>query len=226
MVNETEKKGSIDKKEEQSADVSSLFLLMMLPLIFIIVLDPEMRTAIGNAMDGICYPSIGFDGKMPIWTLFMGGVILVFFTTIIRHKFTDWESMGKSRHLQRWYQDEIKKARENGDLPRMKKLLQMQSDIMKMTMSTTNKMMRSMVFTMVIAILIFFWLAVFISEETATRYVSVPWSPLVDLTAPGPFLGIMPTWILLYILLTIPIGQLIQSILKIISFSRKVGVEI
>jgi len=75
--------------------------------------------------------------------------------------------------------------------------------------------------TIVVAMAIFLWLGVFMYSGTVSNYISLPWVTSFNYTQPGPFLHIMPSWILLYSLLSLPLGQVLGAVLKIVSFRRK-----
>lgn len=204
---------------------SSLLMILMLPVLMIVVLNPEVRMALGGAVGGLFTPVFGFGGLYPIWTLFACSVVLIIFTTVVRHFFTNWLEMGKQKHLSAWVQKQFKEVRLRGNVTKMKKLNEYQADMMKQSTDTMGSQMKTTLVTIVVAMAIFLWLGVFLYNGTTGTYLSTPWAPSVDYTKPGPFLHIMPSWILLYSALSIPLGQVLGAALKIFSFERKLDAK-
>jgi uncharacterized membrane protein (DUF106 family) len=200
---------------------SQLMILMMLPLMLIVIMDPNIRNALGGAVGGLFDPVFGFGGLYPVWTLFACSVVLVIFTTVVRHFFTNWADQGRQKHLSSWIQAQYKEVRLKGNVTKMKKLNQFQAEMMKQSTDAMGSQMKTTMVTIVVAMAIFLWLGVFMYSGTVSNYLSTPWEPTVDYLKPGPFLHIMPTWILVYSVLSIPLGQVLQSVLKIWSFRRK-----
>ena len=200
---------------------SQMLILMMLPIMLIVVMDPNVRNALGGAVGGLFTPVFGFGGLFPVWTLFACSVVLVIFTTIVRHFFTNWVDQGKQKHLSSWVQAQHKVVREKGNVTKLKKLNEYQAAMMKQSTDTMGSQMKTTLVTIVVAMAIFLWLGVFMYSGTVTNYISTPWASSVDYLKPGPFIHVMPTWILLYSVVSIPLGQVLQSVLKVWSFKRK-----
>jgi len=201
---------------------SSFTIIFVMMFVMIIVMDPNVRLFLGSAVSGAFTPVFGFGGAFPIWTIFSASVVLVIFTTIVRHFFTDWVSQGRQKHNSNWIQKEYKKIREHGNLTKMKELNAYQAEMMKSSGDAMAGQMKTTVVTIVVAMAIFLWLGVFLYSGTVSRTISTPWSPTVDYTTPGPFLHIMPSWILLYSVLSLPLGQAIGAVLKMWDFRRKI----
>jgi uncharacterized membrane protein (DUF106 family) len=201
---------------------SSLLLLMMLPLLMIVIMTPDIRLALGSAVGGLFTPAFGFGGQYPVWTLFACSVVLVIFTSVVRHFFTNWVEQGRQKHLSSWVQKQYKDVRMRGNITKMKKLNEYQSEMMKQSTDTMGSQMKTTLVTIFVAMAIFLWLGVFMYSGTTSTFLSVPWAPKVNYLSPGPFIHVMPTWILLYSILSIPLGQVLGAALKIISFQRKV----
>ena len=199
----------------------SLGLIMLLPLVMIIVLDPGIRVALGSAVGAAFTPLFGFGGLYPLWTLFVTSVVLIIFTTVVRHFFTDWLAMGKQKHVSNWVQKQYSEVRQKGNVTKMKKLNEFQSEMMKQSGDQMGSQMKTTMVTIVVAMAIFLWLGVFMYSNVASPYISVPWASLVNLNAPGPFLHMAPSWVLFYSLLSLPLGQVLGAALKLFSFRRK-----
>ncbi len=200
---------------------SQMLILMMLPIMLLVVMDPNIRTALGGAVGGLFTPVFGFGGAFPVWTLFACSVVLVIFTTVVRHFFTNWADQGRQKHMSSWVQAQYKEVRLKGNVTKMKKLNEYQAEMMKQSTDAMGSQMKTTLVTIVVAMAIFLWLGVFMYSGTLTHYMSTPWASTVDYNKPGPFVHIMPTWILVYSVLSIPLGQVLQSVLKVWSFRRK-----
>jgi uncharacterized membrane protein (DUF106 family) len=202
---------------------STMLLMMMLFIILIFVMDPNVRVSLGGAVGGLFTPVFGFGGAFPVWTLFACSVVLVIFTTTVRHFFTNWVDQGRQKHLSTWIQSQYKEVRLKGNVTKMKKLNEHQANMMKQSTDAMGSQMKTTLVTIVVAMAIFLWLGVFMYNGTLTHYLSVPWASTVDYTHPGPFIHVMPTWILLYSVISMPLGQVLQTALKIWSFRRKLN---
>jgi len=208
-------------KPAQPRGMGSMGLIFMLPLLMLIILDPNIRVAMGTAVGGAFDPVFGFGGQFPVWTLFITSIILVIFTTVVRHFFTDWVAMGRQKHTSSWVQKQYREIRLKGNVTRMKKLNEYQADMMKQSSNQMGSQLKTTMVTIVVAMAIFLWLGVFMYDGTISNYISLPWVTSFNYLQPGPFLHIMPSWILLYSLLSLPMGQVLGAVLKIFSFRRK-----
>jgi len=200
---------------------SSMMILMMLPILLIVIMDPNARTALGGAVGGLFTPLFGFGGEFPVWTLFACSLVLIVFTTTVRHFFTNWVDQGRQKHLSSWVQSQAREVRLKGNVTKLRRLNQYQSEMMKKSTDTMGSQMKTTLVTIVIAMAIFLWLGVFMYTGTVTHFISTPWDTTVDYNQPGPFLHIIPNWILFYSVLSIPLGQVLGALLKIWSFRRK-----
>jgi uncharacterized membrane protein (DUF106 family) len=200
---------------------SSLGLIFLLPIIMLVVLDPNIRMALGSAVGAAFTPVFGFGGLYPVWTLFITSIILVIFTTVVRHFFTDWVAMGRQKHTSSWVQKQYREIRQKGNVTKMKKLNEYQADMMKQSGDQMGSQMKTTMVTIVVAMAIFLWLGVFMYSGTVSNYISLPWLNSFNYLQPGPFIHVMPSWVLLYSLLSLPMGQVLAAVLKIITFRRK-----
>lgn len=199
----------------------SLGLIFLLPIMMLVVLDPTIRNALGSAVGGVFTPVFGFGGLFPLWTLFITSIVLVIFTTVVRHFFTDWVAMGRQKHTSSWVQKQYREVRLKGNVTKMKRLNEYQADMMKQSSDQMGSQMKTTMVTIVVAMAIFLWLGVFMYDGTVSNYFSLPWAVSFNYLTPGPFIHVMPSWILLYSLLSIPLGQVLAAVLKIYSFRRK-----
>jgi uncharacterized membrane protein (DUF106 family) len=209
-----------EAQQEDSPGFQGATIIMMMLVLFII-LNPGLRLALGSALGVVFDPLIGFDGKYPVMTLLCAGLIMTVFTTLVRHRFTKWTDMAKSQHRMKHFNKEFKEARISGNQLKINKLTEVQKSLMKEQMATSNTQMKLMPITMIVVIPIFGWIWVYIAGSLINTSFSAPWAFNVSLLGRGPFLGIMPLWIFVYSLISIPVGQMFQKTLKYVEFKKR-----
>ena len=97
------------------------------------------------------------------------------------------------------FNKELRQARLENNLYKVKKLTEMQQSMMAGNMSSMNKTMKVMPYTMLIIIPIFLWIRYFIAvtaSEAGTLIINIPWS--VAGVSLSHTLWFMPSWILVY----------------------------
>lgn len=194
-------------------------LMIMLVMFFAIsiLFTPDLRMVIGNAVGFVFYPAVGFGGLFPIITLMLAGLLMIFLSTILRHFFVDWVSQARNQKIVSAFQKELRKARLENNMYKIKKLTEVQGEIMQKSMSGMNSQMKLMPVTMAVIIPVFAWLYIFVSLDVPTTMISVPWYWNTDLNASS----VLPNWILLYSLVTLPFGQVLARVLKYFSFRKR-----
>ena len=195
-------------------------LLTMLFMIYIIM-NPELRDGMGSAAGTVLGSRITFDYEYPAVTFLLAGVTMISLTTIIRHILIDWEAMADTQNKMKAYQKEMSDARKSGNEPRMRKLMDLNPQVMVLQSEMMSNQMRPMMFTMLIAMPIIFWLCFgegnFV-ERMDHRVLSLPWEPNYSLTDK---LWFLPHSILVYSALSLPFGQVLLRGLKLVSLSTK-----
>ena len=192
---------------------------MLLTMLFMmyIIMNPGIRTGMGNLAKDVLEPQIGFDHQYPAITFLFAGILMISVTTIIRHILIDWESMADTQNKMRAYQKEMGDARKSGNEPRMRKLMDLNPQIMVLQSEMMSNQMRPMMFTMLIAIPIIMWLRIFV-DEMNHQVLSLPWEGNYNL---NDSLWFLPHWILVYSALSLPFGQILMRGLKIVSLNIK-----
>jgi len=209
---------SRDSPADKPPKIGGQMLMMMIMFMMILFLfNQPVRMAIGGALGTVLYPAIGFDGSFPIITLMTAGMMMIVFTTIIRHFFVDWVEMARNQRIVSAFNKELRKARLENNMYKIKKLTEMQKDIMAKSLSSTQTQIKLMPLTMLIIIPIFAWIWVFVSESIPSSTFSVPWALDGDLLRSN----VLPNWILVYSLMTLPFGQVVSRILKFFSFRKR-----
>ena len=202
-----------DEEEVKPPAIGGTFLTMMFMLW--IIINPELRDFMGETAGTVLEPRITFDYQYPVLTFLFAGIIMISFTTIIRHFIIDWEKMAEIQTKMGAYNKEMGEARQSGNEAKMKKLFAMQPQIMMLQSEMMSNQMKPMAFTMIIAIPIIMWLRIFVNGLDL-QVMSLPWEPNYSLDED---LWILPHWILVYSGLSLPFGQIIMRILKIFSNS-------
>lgn len=191
--------------------------LMMMLIMLMVITSPGLREGMGLAAGGVLEPSIGMDGELILMTIWIAGLIMVFSTTLIRHFVMDWAKMAEVQQKMGAFQKEVKKARKSGNMARMQKLMKThQPKVMSLQAEMSSNQTKPMIFTMFIALPIFMWLYDFI-DGLPWRYASLPWESAWSLRSNKGTL--LPHWIILYSLMSLPFGQALQRGLKLLSFS-------
>ena len=202
---------------DNKAQGSQLLLLMFVMFIMIFIFgDPNIRSIIAESLNVVFYPLIGFGGQVPLLTIVLAGIIVVFLSSFFTNLFTDWLAMGKAQEVSRAFNKELSKARKEGNTNRVKKLMKMQPQIMKMTTQSSSGMMKPMFFLFIFIAPIFIWLLYFLGN-LQYYYITVPWADGVSLFGRG--ISIMSNWFLIYLLFSMVLGQLIRQGLKVLTWS-------
>ena len=211
-------------EEEVQPPAMGGMLLTMLFMVYIL-LNPEMRVGMGNLAENILEPQIGFEHEYPVLTFLFAGVLMISLTTIIRHVLIDWEKVAEVQTKMAAYNKEMSEARRSGNNARLNKLMTMQPQVMVLQSEMMSNQMRPMMFTMLIAMPIIFWLCFgednFV-ERMDLKVMSLPWEPNYSLTDRS---WIIPHSILVYSALSLPFGQILMRFLKLLSLSKSEKVD-
>lgn len=210
------------KKEEEDKPkprINFWMILMMMGILFIMI-DPALRSGVASGVGLVMEPIVGFNGRYPTLTIILTGIIMIFLTTIVRHFFIDWIRMAKVQNTMRAFQKEFNKARKEKDTKRVNELQKIQPEVMGLQAEMTGSQMKPMAFSMVIVVPLFAWLWEFITVFDY-QFFAAPWNLHVDFfSRDGIIFGtsILPHWILLYSVMSIPFGQILQKALKVWSW--------
>jgi len=181
------------------------------------------RTQIGKAMNYAFEPVIGFNGQWPVLTLVIAGLIMITLSTVIRTLMTDFVGQAKNQKIQSDFNKEMRKARTENNLYKIKKLQAEQPKMMARSMESSTQMMKVMPITMVIVMPIYAWVGYFLGDPYyGGQVVSVvppelltiliPWQE-VDLVG-RIVMNMIPVWIVIYTMISLPIGQLENRIVR------------
>jgi len=196
---------------------NQLVLLMAFMMAVFIMFDNGLRQSLGKIVGIGLGPLVGFAGHQPILTLLLTGLIMSMFSITVRHFFIDWVSMARNQRIGSAFQKELREARSSNNTYKLKKLTEIQPQIMAQQMKASQTQLKLMPVTMIVIIPIFAWLANFVYLDLQSTVFSVPWEFNSDMKHSN----VLPNWVLLYSLLTLPFGQVLTRVLKYFSFSKK-----
>jgi uncharacterized membrane protein (DUF106 family) len=200
----------------------SNMIWMMLSLgIMMMLLIGEIRKFVGDTVGIVFGPLIGFNGQYVILTIMIAGIIMMTGSTIIRTLLTDTIRQTKNQKEMSAFNAELRKARIENNLYKIKKLTEMQQAMMSKSMESSMKMMKTMPLTMLIVMPIISWIWIFMDKlahmDVGLVTVSVPWASGVVLTDSLMF----PVWILIYMLVTIPFAQILGRVIRRFKFKKR-----
>ncbi len=205
------------------AALSRFVTIFIVMLAVVILLDAQLRDALGRIIGYGLMPLIGFNYAYPVITLFLAGMLMSALTIIVRHFFTNYVEQAESQRIVSAFNKELRTARLENNTFKMKKLMEQQSKIMQRSMKSSTTQLKLMPVTMVIVVPIFAWIAVFMANAPSA-IVSVPWAYNVDLNA----YTVLPNWVLIYSLASLPFGQVVARLLRWADFRKrlaKIGAE-
>lgn len=187
------------------------FLMAMMMMLFITV-DPNLRTLLGKGMSLLLTPSIGFGGALPVISVALAGLLTGFVSTGLRTWSTDFVAVERFRTLQRAFSREMSDARRRRDVDRTRKLRDAQPYLMSHSMQVQMSTMKPAIGTMILAIAVFWWLAIFLAQDVRIQSISLPWAASWPIHATfGPF----PYWIGLYSVMSLPATLALGAALKL-----------
>ncbi|MFQ5919587.1 MAG: DUF106 domain-containing protein [Thermoplasmata archaeon] len=198
---------------------NQLLMVFMFIAMLLILFIEEARLGLGFLMGIILEPLIGFDHLYLVVTIFLAGAIPLTISTLLRHRMTDWTTQGRMAATNKALGKEMRQAVANRNQAKMKKLQETRTEVMREFMPVQMAQFRTLPITMILFIAIFAWLSFFIAS-TAFPVVSIPWDVNASL---GGGVGFFASWVLLYIVITMPISLVLSRVLKYVSFRRKLA---
>lgn len=193
-------------------------MVAMLGTMVIMFLVMGYREQIGGALNGF-FHVIDFDGQKPVLTLVIAGLIMITLSTLLRSILTDPVGPAMSQFKQKKFSAEYRQARLDNNLNRMKKFEAMQPRMMEATQNQSSSMMMAMPLTMVVIIPVYAWIYYFVEHTVPTELLTIdmPWG-LLGLKDTIVF---MPAWIIIYSLISLPIGQLENKLILYLKLGKR-----
>jgi uncharacterized membrane protein (DUF106 family) len=203
-----------DPKKQMNQFITIFIFVFAMFVLF----DQSLRTWLGNIVGYVLEPVVGLNGTMPVVTLFLTGIIMTSLSILLRHFFTDYVGQAESQKIVSAFNKELRDARVENNKYKIKKLTEEQPNILKKSMDMSTSQMKLMPVTMLAIIPIFAWLSVWIGHlDPAMAIVNVPWASDVSLVASN----LLPNWVLLYSLISIPFGQILSRALRYFEFRKR-----
>lgn len=187
-------------------------MIGMLAVLVITFVVMAFRKEIGGALN-VVLQVINFDGKWPVLTLVIAGLIMITFSTVVRGLLTDPVKQARTQQEQTAFNAEMRQARLENNLFKLKKLQDKQMEMMGAQMETSTQMMKTMPITMIVVIPVYAWVWYFLDSGIVTAEllrIATPWgmANLMDMV------WIMPMWIVIYTMISLPIGQIENRIVR------------
>ncbi len=222
--------GSPENVQPPAMNNSSMsrMLITMLVVMAVSMITVQFRMEIGGALDYV-FRILAFTDstgtpQYPMISIMLVCTIAILITTVIRSLMQDPLEMARNQQVQSDFNRELRQARIENNLFKMKKLEEMQPQMMEASMKQSTDMMKVLPVTMVIFIPIIAWAWYFVNTGTVDDpgayfsptnrpIIELPWCGNVDLTG-SVFLG-MPLWLILYMMVTLPIGQVENRLIRL-----------
>ncbi|MCQ2084756.1 MAG: EMC3/TMCO1 family protein [archaeon] len=210
-----------ESQQQNMQPMPTSTLVGMMATLLIMMVVVSFRSEIGGALN-VVFQYVDFNGEYPVLTLVIAGLIMITLSTTVRSLLSDPIAMAKSQHLQSEYNAEMRKARTENNLYKLKKLQDLQPQMMSASMEQSTKQMKLMPVTMVFVIPIYAWIWFFVSNTVSPEMliINMPWG---DANLNDMLLNFMPVWIIIYTLISLPIGQLENKIINFFLFKRRLA---
>ncbi len=209
----------VQNQNMQPMPMSTMFGMFAVLIIMMVVM--MFRDAIGGALN-VVFQVVDFGGQYPVLTLMIAGIIMITLSTVIRGVLTDPVEQAKSQHIQSEFNTEMRLARTENNLFKLKKLQEIQPQMMQESMAQSTKMMKMMPITMLFIIPIYAWIYYFVTNTVPVELldIAMPWGTT---NLNDTLLNFMPIWIVIYTLISLPIGQLETKLINYILFKRRLA---
>jgi Predicted membrane protein len=189
-------------------------MIGMVATLIIMMVVFQFRRPIGEALN-VVFQVIDFDGQWPVLTLIIAGLIMITLSTVVRSLMTDFVKQAKSQHIQSSFQKEMRQARLENNLYKLKKLQEQQPQMMAKSMEQSTQMMKVMPLTMMCFFPVYAWVFYFLEvtilgDLGGEIMINIPWGPVNIMDS----LIVIPVWIVIYTMISLPIGQLEGRIVR------------
>ena len=217
---------SMQQMQQQAPPMSSKTMFGMLAVMMVMMIVMTFRAQIGSALD-VVFKYIAFDGKNPVLTLVIAGLIMITVSTVVRSLMSDPIQMARNQQIQSDFNKEFRQARIENNLFKMKKLQEMQPQIMAMSMEASTQQMKVMPISMIVLLPVYAWVWFFINPESVgggtyfaegMAVAHIPWAESFDLNT--YLMGFFPAWIIIYTMVSMPIGQIENRLLRYIFLKK------
>ena len=221
MTDETSSQTTETETKVPTAGSSQFLYMFMMMFVMIIMFIPTLRLLLASIVGLLLDPLITFNYSFPIFTIFCAALCMGIITTVVRHKFIDWIQMAKTNNKMKAFNKLYREIYMSKNQAKIDKVKKMRSKMTTEHMEISTSQMKPTMMTMILVIAVFSWVWFFIAILD-NAYIAVPWHSAVNLETST----LLPNWILLYSLCSIPFALLVQYIMKIYDFSKRLNVEV
>lgn len=215
----------MQQAQEMAPPMSNKTMIGMLFAMGIMFVVMAFRDPIGQALDYV-FRYVAFDGQYPVLTLVIAGILMITLSTVVRSLMQNPIEMAKNQQIQSDFNAEFRQARIENNLFKMKKLQEQQPAMMAASMEASTQQMKIMPVTMLLIIPVYAWVYYFLKTGDGAAYfsgvdalmVAMPWGAL-DLNS--LLMGFLPVWIVIYTLVSLPIGQIENRLIRYIFLKRR-----
>ena len=209
--------------QQQMPGMSGKTMMGMMLAMVIMLVVTSFRDPIGEALD-VVFKYIAFKDS-PVLTLILAGIIMITISTVARSLMTDFVGMARNQQIQSDFNAEFREARRENNLFKMKKLQEQQPQIMAMSMEASTQQMKVMPVTMLFVVPVYAWVYYFLKTGDTAAYfpgetviVNMPWG---SLDVNSLLMGFFPSWIILYTLVSLPIGQVENRLIRLVLLRKR-----
>jgi len=221
---------AMQKNTPPPMPMSKNTMIGMFAVLIIMMVVMGYSTPIGRALNYGLWP-LGFSGDWPVLTLIIAGVIMISISTIIRTYMTDFVTQARNQKISSEFQKEMRQARLENNLYKLKKLQEEQPKITANAMASSTQMMKLMPITMIVIMPIYAWVYFFLANVAVPdAMLTTPSTTFISVFLPfftGPvnllerIAGYLPIWIIIYTMISLPIGQLETRIVRYFLLKRR-----
>ncbi len=214
---------SMQETQQQMPGMSGKTMMGMMLAMVIMLIVTSFRDPIGEALD-VVFKYIAFKDS-PVLTLILAGIIMITISTVARSLLTDFIGMARNQQIQSDFNAEFRQARMENNLFKMKKLQEQQPQIMALSMEASTQQMKVMPITMLFVIPVYAWVYYFLKTGDTAAYfpgqtviVNMPWG---SLDVNSLLMGFFPSWIILYTLVSLPLGQVENRLIRLVLLRKR-----
>ena len=218
----------MQEAQRQMPGMSGKTMMGMMLAMMIMLIVTSFRDPIGEALD-VVFRYIAFKDS-PVLTLILAGIIMITLSTVVRSFMTDFVGMARNQHIQSDFNAELRQARMENNLFKMKKLQEQQPQIMAMSMEASTQQMKTMPITMLLVIPVYAWVYYFLKTGDTAAYfpggtvlVNLPWSTSEAFDVNTLLMGFFPSWIVLYTMVSLPIGQIETRLIRLYLLRKRLS---
>jgi uncharacterized membrane protein (DUF106 family) len=172
---------------------------------------PPVRIGVGTAINAIFGPFVDILGIPFFILIIILSALTALYSSIIQKYMIDYEHMQDVQERMKVFQKEYREAQLSQDEKRIKKLDTKRDRIMKEQLEMSQQQFRPMAYIMLLSVPIFFWLLFRLGSVHSP--IAMPFFGVRNLN--DVVLGIIPIWILWYMICSLTLSQVIRKSLNI-----------